>query len=75
MKIKFKSQKPKKKVDRRNQVHLVVNPDVFSELSQVELPVFMAPRWGIVLDIPLSSVLDCWGWVRGTILKYFKGML
>lgn len=47
MKIKFKSQKPKKKkMDRRNQVHLFLNPDVFSELSQIELPVFTAPRQG-----------------------------
>lgn len=31
---------------RRNQVHLFLNPDVFSELSQIELPVFTAPRQG-----------------------------
>lgn len=33
-------------MDRRNQVHLFLNPDVFSELSQVELSVFTVPRQG-----------------------------
>lgn len=57
-------------MDRRNQVHLFLNPDVFSELSQVEL-FSQHPDRGVVLDIPLSSVLNCWGWVRGYYFKVF----